>query len=60
MWNFDLFLGTLFKTDSAPNMKEEDGRTGDRVNKFVAENKSRYNVIQIISTLIFLCVFKTR
>ena len=40
-----IFLGSVIKTDSAPNLNEQD-RTGDMVNNFVTENKSRYKVIQ--------------
>ena len=52
-----IFLGIVFKSDSAPNLKEQVKQTGDMVNYFVAENKSRYKVVQNMYSLLF-CVFK--
>ena len=50
-----IFLGIVFKSDSAPNLKEQVKQTGDMVN--MAENKSRYKVVQNMYSLLFY-VFK--
>ena len=52
-----IFLGIVFETDSAPNIKEPVKQTGDMVNNFVAENKSRYKVVTNMYSLLFY-VFK--
>ena len=52
-----IFSGIVFETDSAPNLKEQVKQTGYMVNYFVAENKSRYKVVQNMYSLLFY-VFK--